>query len=143
MTPGLGRSPGEGNGNPLQNSCLKNCVDRGAWWATVHGVSKRVRHDLVTNTLSFTAVWRSLVLNLLGHNSVFFKSCTRVEGAGCEGPREPLRAWCSAVPAACVRGVPRPLLCLRGFGGFPLEKSQPRTLVSNVLFSCLPFSDTV
>ena len=38
--PGLGRSPGEGNGNPLQDSCLENPVDGGAWWATVHGVAK-------------------------------------------------------------------------------------------------------
>ena len=37
---GLGRSPGEGNGNPLQYSCLGNPMDRGAWWATVHGVTK-------------------------------------------------------------------------------------------------------
>ena len=38
--PGLGRSPGEGNGNPLQYSCLENSMDGGAWWATVHGVTK-------------------------------------------------------------------------------------------------------
>ena len=38
--PGLGRSPGEGNGNPLQYSCLGNPMDRGAWWATVHGVTR-------------------------------------------------------------------------------------------------------
>ena len=38
--PGLGRSPGEGNGNPLQYSCLENPMDRVAWWATVHGVAK-------------------------------------------------------------------------------------------------------
>ena len=38
--PGLGRFPGKGNGNPLQFSCLENPMDRGAWWATVHGVSK-------------------------------------------------------------------------------------------------------
>ena len=38
--PGSGRSPGEGNGNPLQYSCLENSMDRGAWWATVHGVAK-------------------------------------------------------------------------------------------------------
>ena len=37
---GLGRSPGEGNGNPLQYSCLENPMDRGAWWATVHGVAE-------------------------------------------------------------------------------------------------------
>ena len=38
--PGPGRSPGERNGNPLQYSCLGNLMDRGAWWATVHGVTK-------------------------------------------------------------------------------------------------------
>ena len=37
---GLERSPGEGNGNPLQYSCLENFMDRGAWWATVHEVAK-------------------------------------------------------------------------------------------------------
>ena len=37
---GLGRSPGEGNGNPLQDYCLENPIDRGAWQATVHGVAK-------------------------------------------------------------------------------------------------------
>ena len=37
---GLGRSPGEGNGNPLQYSCLENPMDRGAWWAMVHGIAK-------------------------------------------------------------------------------------------------------
>ena len=37
--PGLGRSPGEGNGNPLEYSCLENPTDRGAWQATVHGVA--------------------------------------------------------------------------------------------------------
>ena len=38
--PGLGRSPGAGHGNPLQYSCLENLVNRGAWQATVHGVTK-------------------------------------------------------------------------------------------------------
>ena len=38
--PGLGRSPGGGHGNPLQYSCLENPMDRGAWRATVHGVTK-------------------------------------------------------------------------------------------------------
>ena len=40
--PGLGRSLGGGNGNPLQYSYLGNLMDRGAWWATVHGVSKEL-----------------------------------------------------------------------------------------------------
>ena len=38
-TPGLGRSPGGGNGNPLQNSCLGNLTDRGGWGATVHRIA--------------------------------------------------------------------------------------------------------
>ena len=38
--PGLGKYPGEGHGNPLQDSCLENPMNRGAWWATVHGVAK-------------------------------------------------------------------------------------------------------
>ena len=45
--PGLGRSPGGGNGNPLQYSCLENPMDRRTWQATVHGVA-RVRHQLAT-----------------------------------------------------------------------------------------------
>ena len=40
LIPGLGRFPGEGNGNPLQCSCLGNLMDRGAWQAAVHGVEK-------------------------------------------------------------------------------------------------------
>ena len=47
LFPGPGRSPGKGNGNPFQYSCLENPMDRGAWRATVHGVT-RVKHNLVT-----------------------------------------------------------------------------------------------
>ena len=47
LIPGLGRSPGEGNGTQLQHSCLENPMDKGAWQATVHGVAK-VGHDLAT-----------------------------------------------------------------------------------------------
>ena len=52
--PGLSRSPGEGNGNPLQYSCLGNPMDRGAWGATVHGVSREshITQRLSNNILS-------------------------------------------------------------------------------------------
>ena len=40
LIPGLGKSPGVGNGDPLRYSCLESPMDRGAWWATVHGVAK-------------------------------------------------------------------------------------------------------
>ena len=41
-SPGLGRSPGRGHGNSLQYSCLENPIDQGAWWATLHGVTKEL-----------------------------------------------------------------------------------------------------
>ena len=43
LIPGSGGSPGEGNDNALQYSCLENPMDKGAWWATVHGGLKRIR----------------------------------------------------------------------------------------------------
>ena len=64
LIPGSGRSPGEGNGNPLQYSCLENSMDRGAWWATVHG-SQRLRHDLVTNTFTLHTIITSKGLEQL------------------------------------------------------------------------------
>ena len=58
LIPGWGRSPGEGNHNPLQYSYLENPMDRGAWWATVHGVA-RVGHDLATKAPPYNtlATW--------------------------------------------------------------------------------------
>ena len=50
--PGWGRSPGEGNGNTFQYSCLENPMDRGARWAKVHGLAK-LGHDLVTKPAPF------------------------------------------------------------------------------------------
>ena len=53
MIPGLGRSPGGGNGNPLQYSCLENPTDRGVWWATVHGVTRsRIQLSMHTHICS-------------------------------------------------------------------------------------------
>ena len=53
--PGSGRSPGEGNGNPLQYSCLGNPMDRGAWWTTVHGVAKSRTRLSDFTSLHFTS----------------------------------------------------------------------------------------
>ena len=52
LIPGL-RSHGEGNGNPLQHSCLENPKDRGAWWATVHGVEESDKSNLYPQFKSF------------------------------------------------------------------------------------------
>ena len=48
--PGSEKCPGEGKGNPLQYSCLGNPIDRGAWWATVHGVSETDMTEQLTHT---------------------------------------------------------------------------------------------
>ena len=65
LIPGLGRSPGEGNGNPLQNSCLENSVDWEAWWATVHGVAKS------WTWLSDFALLSLFAFNLSQHQGLF------------------------------------------------------------------------
>ena len=58
--PGSGRSPGEGNGNPLQCSCLENPMDGEAWWATVHGVAKSQTWLSEFTSLSFRIGWLDL-----------------------------------------------------------------------------------
>ena len=55
--PGPGRSPGEGNGNPLWYSCLGNPMDRGAWWATVQGVTKSQTQLKNKNNNTATMCW--------------------------------------------------------------------------------------
>ena len=50
--PGSGRFPGGGNGNPLQDTCLENPMDRGAWQSTVHGAVK-IRHDFYSKIISY------------------------------------------------------------------------------------------
>ena len=55
LNPGSGRPPGEGNGYTLQYSCLENSIDRGPWWAIIHGVA-RVGRDLSTKPQQVSAV---------------------------------------------------------------------------------------
>ena len=71
MIPGLGSSPGEGNGNPLQYSCLENPMDRGLWQAIVHGVS-RVGHDLATKLLLVLLCCSLLIFYSLIFSRFFF-----------------------------------------------------------------------
>ena len=65
--PGSGRSPGEGNGNPLQYSCLENLMDGGAWWAAVHGVSKSQKR---LSDFTFTFHFHALEKDMATHSSV-------------------------------------------------------------------------
>ena len=74
--PGSERSPGEGNGNPLQYSCLENSMDRGAWWAAVHGVMKS-RTGL--NDFTFTFHFHTLEKEMATHSSVL---AWRIPGTG-------------------------------------------------------------
>ena len=63
--PGSGRSSGEGNGNPLQYSCLENPIDGGAWWAPVHGVTKsRTRLNDFTSKVQVSWMWQLGSLNV-------------------------------------------------------------------------------
>ena len=72
----LARKPGEGNGTPLQYSCLENPMDRGAWWAAVHGVMKsRTR----LSDFSFTFHFRALEEEMVTHSSVL---AWRIPGTG-------------------------------------------------------------
>ena len=57
LMPWSGRAPGEGNGNPLQYSCLENSMDKGAWWATVHGVAKSWYGWAHTHSMWLVVVW--------------------------------------------------------------------------------------
>ena len=67
--PGSGRSSGEGNGNPLQYSCLKNSVDRGIWWTTVHGVTKSRTQLSDFHSLTSYVSW--VYFNLISLNFLF------------------------------------------------------------------------
>ena len=61
LIPELGRLPGEGNGSPLQCSCLGNPMDRGAWWATVHGVAKSwTRLKQLSTPVPTSNLWQAL-----------------------------------------------------------------------------------
>ena len=87
--PGLGRSPGEGNGNLFQYSCLEDPMDRGAWWTTVHGVPKsrtglsdftslkiytiRISEIEILEKLNFLQTCPEVLLNSVKENSHLIK----------------------------------------------------------------------
>ena len=74
--PGSGRFPGEGNGNPLQYSCLENSMDGGAWWATVNGVAKS---QTQLSNFTFTFHFHALEKEMATHSNVL---AWRIPGAG-------------------------------------------------------------
>ena len=74
LMPGLGRSSGEGNGYPLQYSCLERSMDRGAWWVIVHGVAKESDTTQQLNNNKVVIRYVDLVLNLDWSSLVIFFS---------------------------------------------------------------------
>ena len=101
--PGSGRSPGEGNGNPLQCSCLKNSMDRGAWQATVHAVPKnsvQFSHSVVSDSLQRHGLQHTRLPCPSPTPGVYSNSC-------------PLSQWChptissSVIPfSSCLQSFP-------------------------------------
>ena len=81
---GLERSPGEGNGNTCQYTCLGNPMDRGAWWPTVHGVA-RVRHNLAT---------KPPPPHLIDFHLIEMRSCTLFDFFLNGKPEEKVLSWC-------------------------------------------------
>ena len=112
----LGRSPGEGNGNPLQYSCLENPMDRGAWQAAVHGVT-RVGHDLVTKPPP-----PCILMTVLGYSVVSYSATCQV---------------CS-LPGSSVHGIFQAIIQEQGAIFYSRESSQPRnrTCISSVSCIC-------
>ena len=113
LTPGSGRSPGEGNGNPLQYSCLENPMDGGAWWATVHGVAKS-RTRLSDFTFTFIGFPDSLVVKNPPASAEDVGDASSILGSGRspgEGNGNPLQYSCLENPMdrgawrATVHGV--------------------------------------
>ena len=105
--PGSGRSPGEENGNPLQHSCMENAKDRGAWWATVYGVTESDTteqlslHFFTSNTHTHThtqlyeIIWSLTELFRVTHNKTQWRTEVEVTSSrnplpnprGCQNPR--------------------------------------------------------
>ena len=76
--PDLGRSSGEGNGNPFQYSCLENSMDRGAWWATVHGVTESWM-QLSNYIFTFHSIAQLLFISLPSRTIVVVQLLSRVQ----------------------------------------------------------------
>ena len=88
LNPGLGRPPGEGNGTPLQYSCLENPMDRGAWWATVHGVAESDTNEHTSTLLHTLRSKRSSSLYCVAGTVLCIQDGSERDSNVCLLPRE-------------------------------------------------------
>ena len=121
--PGLGQSPGEGNGNPLQYSCLENPMDRGAWQTTVHGVAELD-----------TTEW----LRYFHYHSQGFPSGSTVKKFTCQCRRCRFYPWVGKIPWR-RKLKPTPIMLL-GEVPWTEESSGPQSMGSQVHEHALPFT---
>ena len=107
--PGLGRSPGEGNGWPFQYSCLENPMNRGAWRATAHGVAKS-RARLKRLGTHKTCTWKSTFL-LMFSRKIYFRKKERCQWTCCSGegscPSQDILCSGTFIPGDRVAAAPR------------------------------------
>ena len=104
--PRSGRSPGEGNGNPLQYPCLENSINRGAWWATVHGVTKSQDWSNLAHIPRIISVYQWSLSHFIGSSEVKASACNAedlgsIPGSGRspgEGKGNPLQYSCLENP---------------------------------------------
>ena len=127
---GSGRSPGEGNGNPLQYSCLENPMDGGASWATVHGIAKS-RTRLSDFTFFHYTLLASLVAQMVKSLSAMQE--TRVWSPGKEDPLEKEMASHSSILAWKIPWTEEP-------GRLQSNRQQSRTRLSDLPFTLFIFN---
>ena len=151
--PGLGRSPGEGNGNPLQYSCLENPMDGGAWYTTVHGIAKS-QTQLSDLNFTFSTCERAfqvaLVVKNLPVNAGDIRDMGSIPGSGRSpggGHGNPLQYSCLKNPVdrgtwwATVHRVTKSQRGLKRLSMQPMKKPQlplELALCSNSILLALP-----
>ena len=106
--PGSGRSPGEGNGNPLQYSCLENSIDKGDWWATGHRVTKELDTTEHAHTHTHTHPFKTKLAHSHCGSSQsweFSRLLIKHQEARFQTP------WCSEIFQSCLRDKSYPEMC--------------------------------
>ena len=135
--PGSGRSPGEGNGNPFQYSCLGNLMDSGTWQATVHGIAESETTEQLSNNnlTSPSHFWLHSILQLVGKQKVKVKSESEV-AQSCPTLFDPMD--CS-LPGSSLHGILQARVLEWGAISFARGSSRPRdrTRVSLIPGRCL------